>query len=614
MKENKFDSILVAVVGVSMCLFHLYTAIFGIMPTSIQRGTHLAFVMVLVYMIKPIKLPHMRWLDYVCCVLGGVSAFYVVYSYDRYSARIQYVSPVETIDVVMCLVLIVLLLEGTRRSAGTALPIIVLVFVAYCFAGPVLPGLLSHRAVKLNVFVENMYMGYEGIFGSALGSSATFLFLFILFGSFLEDVGTGEYFIDLANRLVGWSKGGPAKAAVVSSAIFGSISGSAVANVYGTGVMTIPLMKKLDYEPTFAGATEAVASTGGQILPPVMGAAAFIMAEFLGMTYLDIVKAAVIPGIMYYVALLLMVHLRACKKKLRPMTEGFATNRYLLKNAYLMIPLAVLITILCLGYTAFRAVYLALATILVIGVVTGRINLKILLKICVDGAKSAVTIALACAASGIIVGVLTTTGLGVAFTSIVLSISKGILPLALLMTALACIVLGMGVPTTAAYIIVSALCAPVLIKMGVMPIAAHMFVFYFAVISAITPPVALAAYAGAHIAGADMMKTGVQATKLGISAFLMPFMFVYSPAVLMQGTLTQIVLCCITCTIGAFALAMGVEGYLYGRLDPVSRIVCGGAAILLIDQSVLTDAIGVVLLAAVILINRFHARKTAAAQ
>lgn len=612
MKEKKIDTILVAVIGVLMCAFHLYTAVFGIMPTSIQRGSHLAFVMMLVYLIKPIKIPHLRWFDYVCSVLGGISAFYVVYAYDRYSTRIQYVSPVEPIDIVMCLVLMVLLLEGTRRAAGAALPVIVLVFIAYCFAGPVLPGLLNHRAVQLNIFVENMYMGYEGIFGSALGSSATFLFLFILFGSFLEDVGTGEYFIDLANRLVGWSKGGPAKAAVVSSAIFGSISGSAVANVYGTGVMTIPLMKKLNYEPTFAGATEAVASTGGQILPPVMGAAAFVMAEFLGVTYLDVVKAAAIPGIMYYVALLLMVHLRACKKDLQPMTEGFASDSHLLKNSYLIVPLVILIATLCLGYTAFKAVYLALASILVIGVVTRRITLKILLKICVDGAKSAVTIALACAASGIIVGVLTTTGLGVAFTSIVLSVSQGILPLALLMTALACVILGMGVPTTAAYIIVSALCAPVLIKMGVVPIAAHMFVFYFAVISAITPPVALAAYAGAHLAGADMMKTGIQATKLGISAFLMPFMFVYSPALLMQGTLSEIILCCITSVIGAFALAVGVEGYLYTKVSPVSRIICFCSALLLIDQSLITDVAGVVLLAAVILLNKRCAGKKSA--
>ncbi len=608
-KKLSFEKIIVSVICVAMCVFHLYTAVFGVFPTSIQRSVHLGFVMLLVYLIKPIKFGKLRWLDYLFSVAGGLASFYVWLNYDRFCTRIQYVSPIEPLDVVCCFVLIILLLEGTRRTCGMALPIIVLVFIAYCFTGPYLPGVLNHRMVSISVFVENMYMAYEGIFGSALGSSATFLFLFILFGSFLESVGTGSYFIDLANRLVGWSRGGPAKAAVVSSAIFGSISGSAVANVYGTGIMTIPLMKKLDYDPVFAGATEAVASTGGQILPPVMGAAAFVMAEFLGLTYLDIIKAAAIPGVMYYIALLMMVHLRAVKQDLKPMKEGFVSNAHLLRNSYLMLPLIVLIAILVMGYTPFKAVYLSILTIVVIGILGRRLTLKAFLAIFVDGAKSAVTIALACGASGIIVGVLTTTGLGVTFTSIVLSLSNGILPLALLMTAVACIILGMGVPTTAAYVIVSALCAPILIKMGVLPIAAHMFVFYFAVISAITPPVALAAYAGAHIAGCDMMKTGIQATKLGISAFLMPFMFVYSPALLMEGSVAEILRCLVTCLIGSFGLAMAVEGYLSGKLHIIFRVACFAAALLLIDQGLVTDIIGIGILAAVILLDWSGHRK-----
>lgn len=610
---EKTEKCIIAVIAVAMCVFHLYTAVNGIFPTSIQRSVHLGFVMMLVFLVKPLKRRNMRWFDYICAIVGGYSAFYVALNYDRFTTRIQLVSPITTLDTICCIVLIVLLLEGTRRATGIALPIIVCVFIAYCFAGPYLPGVLYHKPVSMFKFVEYMYMGYEGIFGSALGSSSTFLFLFILFGAFLEDVGTGEYFIHLANRLVGWSRGGPAKAAVVSSAIFGSISGSAVANVYGTGIMTIPLMKKLDYEPTFAGATEAVASTGGQILPPVMGAAAFVMAEFLGVTYLDIIKAAAIPGIMYYVALMFMVHLRAVKLDLKPMKEGFATNEYMLKNCYLMIPLIVLIAILCMGYTAFKAVYFSILTILVISILSRRLTFQKLLTIMVDGAKSAITIALACAASGIIVGVLTTTGLGVAFTSIVLHLSHGLLPLALLLTALACVILGMGVPTTAAYVIVSALCAPILTKMGVEAIAAHMFVFYFAVISAITPPVALAAYAGAHIAGADMMKTGVQATKLGISAFLMPFMFCYSPALLMQGTVTEVLSSVITCTIGSFCLAMFCEGYLFKKIHPVFRVLCFAAALLLIDQSLLTDIAGFALVAIIILINKFCGRNAPAA-
>ena len=601
---------LIAILGLGMCVFHLYTAVQGVFPTAIQRSVHIAFAVTLVFLVRPSTNKVMKIVDYILCLLGGYSALYVLLNYERFIQRIQYVSPVTFQDQLWAIVLIIAILEGTRRVAGIALPIIVLVFLAYCFTGPVLPGLLWHRDVPLDLFVENIYMAYEGIFGSAVGASATFLFLFILFGSFLENVGTGGYFIDLANRMVGWSRGGPAKAAVVSSAIFGSISGSAVANVYGTGVMTIPLMKSLNYDKTFAGATEAVASTGGQILPPVMGAAAFVMAEFLGVRYLDIMKAAVIPGVMYYVALMFMVHFRALKEGLVPMKDGFKDTSYLLRQSYLMIPLVLLIAVLVMGYTPFTAVYIAIIAIVIIGVVTKRLTLGLLMKIFVDGAKSALVIALACAASGIIVGVMTTTGVGIAFTSIVLSFSQGILPFALLLTAFACIVLGMGIPTTAAYVIVSALCAPILIKIGVVPIAAHMFVFYFAVISAITPPVALAAYAGAHIAGADMMATGVQATKLGISAFLMPFMFVYNPALLMDGTAIEIIRCIISCTFGSFGIAMAVEGYVFKKMDILSRVITFVAALLLVDQGLVTDMVGAGLLAAMLLFN-YHCSKRA---
>ena len=509
--------------------------------------------------------------------------------------------------------MIVLVLEGIRRIAGKALPIIVIVFIIYCFTCQYLPGMLYHRKIRFNVFVENMYMGYEAMFGSAVGASATFLFLFILFGAFLEEIGSGTYFIDLANALVGRTKGGAAKAAVVSSCIFGSISGSAVANVYGTGVMTIPMMKRLKYDSTFAGAVEAVASTGGQIMPPVMGAVAFIMAELLEMPYMQVVKAALIPGLLYYVALILMVHFRAVKLNLQPMTEGFATKIYLLKNSYLLLPLLTLIVVLCMGYTAGRAVSIALVVIFVIGIATRRLTLKGIYHICLSTAKSAVTIALACCASGVIVGVLVTTGLGVAFTSIVMSIAKGFLPLALLMTAIACLILGMGVPTSAAYIITSSLCTPVLLKMGVNPTAAHLFALYFACISAITPPVAMAAYAGAHIAGADMFKTGVQACKLGITAFLMPFMFVYNPSLLMQGTVLEVLRALATCMIAGIGLSSAVEGYLFHKkIAWWMRILAFAAAILLIDQGIITDLVGLGIVALLIIWDRMGVQKPAA--
>ncbi len=614
-QKTTVKEVIISVACIGMCLFHLYTAVMGIFPIIIQRSVHMTFVLFLVFLIKPTKAKSkvMHVLDYVLCIVATASAAHVWLSYDRFSQRIQYVSPVTLVDKIMCIAMIVLVLEGIRRIAGKALPIIVIVFIIYCFTCQYLPGLLYHRKIRFNVFIENMYMGYEAMFGSAVGASATFLFLFILFGSFLEEIGSGSYFIDLANALVGRTKGGAAKAAVVSSCIFGSISGSAVANVYGTGVMTIPMMKKLKYDSTFAGAVEAVASTGGQIMPPVMGAVAFIMAELLEMPYMEVVKAALIPGLLYYVALILMVHFRAVKLDLKPMTEGFATRQYLLKNSYLLLPLITLIVVLCMGYTAGRAVSLALVVIFIIGIVTKRLTIKGIYHICLSTAKSAVTIALACCASGVIVGVLVTTGLGVAFTSIVMSIAKGFLPFALLMTAIACLILGMGVPTSAAYIITSSLCTPVLLKMGVNPTAAHLFALYFACISAITPPVAMAAYAGAHIAGADMFKTGVQACKLGITAFLMPFMFVYNPSLLMQGTVLEVLRALATCMIAGIGLSCAVEGYLFHKRVPWwMRIFAFAAAILLIDQSLVTDLIGLGVIALLLAWDRIGYHKPAA--
>ncbi len=597
--------ILISLVCIGMCAFHLYTAVFGVFPITIQRSVHMTFVLCLCYLVKTSKSKVGKFFDYVFCALGTYSAAYVWLNYDRFSQRIQYVSPVTMMDKIMCFTMIILVIEGIRRIAGIPMPIIVLVFLVYTFTCQYMPGVLYHRAIKLNVFVENMYMGYEAMFGSAVGASATFLFLFILFGSFLEEIGSGPYFIDLANALVGRTKGGAAKAAVVSSCIFGSISGSAVANVYGTGVMTIPMMKSLKYEPTFAGAVEAVASTGGQIMPPVMGAVAFIMAEMLQVPYMEVVKAALIPGLLYYVALILMVHFRAVRLGLQPMKDGFATKEYLVKNVYLLLPLATLIAVLCMGYTAGRAVSISLVVCCVIGVLTRRLTIKGLYNICISTAKSTLTIALACCASGLIVGALVTTGLGVNFTGIVMSVAKGFLPLALFMTAVACLILGMGVPTSAAYIITSALCTPVLLKMGVVPTAAHLFVLYFACISAITPPVAMAAYAGASIAGAEFFKTGFLACKLGITAFLMPFMFVYNPALLMIGTPLEVVRSLISCMIAGIALSSAVEGYSFRRkLPALLRVLNFAAALLLIDQGLVTDIIGLAIMVVSLMYDR----------
>ena len=430
-----------------------------------------------------------------------------------------------------------------RRSIGPELPIVAIIFLLYAYFGPKLPGLLGHRGYDLRRIIYHTYLTTEGIFGTPLSVSSTYVFLFILFGAFLDKTGVGKFFIDMAFSLTGHMRGGPAKTAVVASCLMGSISGSSVANTVTTGAFTIPLMKRVGYKPHFAGAVEAAASTGGQIMPPVMGAAAFIMAEFTGISYLEIIISAAIPAILYYLAVGTMVHLEACKLGLRGVSRAeLPHTRDVLVKIYLLLPVVFIIYFLVKGFTPFKAAYWGIIGTVLIGIVDvivnyllrheGQINVRQyivnMIDALADGARGSVSVAMACATAGIVVGVVTLTGLGLKVATLIIALAGGNLLLTLFFTMIASIILGMGLPTTAKYIVLATMAAPALTDLGVPLMAAHLFILYFGVIADVTPPVALAAYAGAGIAGANAMQTGFTAL-VGFGRISNSFVFALSP-------------------------------------------------------------------------------------
>jgi len=441
-----------------------------------------------------------------------------------------------------------------------------------------------------------MFLTPQAIFGIPAGVSATFIYLFILFGAFLEITGGGRFFINTALALVGRLTGGPAKVAVISSAMFGTISGSAAANVYGTGTFTIPLMKRFGYQPNFAGAVEAAASTGGQITPPILGAAAFVMAEYIGISYARICLAALIPAFLYYVSVYSGVHIEAVKKGLKglPKEEIPILKRVLSRGLHFLIPLAVLIYLIVGGYTPFRAAFMA--TVVLIGVAMirkeSRLNVQGIWKSLEKGATNAIMIGIACACAGIVVGALDVTGLGVNFVSMLLSISGGFFITTLVLVMIACIILGMGMPTTAAYILAALIGAPALIKLGISPLVAHMFVFGSCILSAITPPVALAAYAGAQIAGGEPMKVGWIACRLGFPTFIVPFLYVYNPVLLWIGSLSSIFQGMVTATLGVLSFSFGIDRWLWKELSWPKAALFLVAGVLLMIPEMYTDMLG----------------------
>lgn len=598
-------------IAVAISLFHLYTGAFGVFESMMQRSIHLSALMTLAFLTcgSAKRLP--RWLDRAIslslALLTLVIGVYMLVEHERIVGREWYYGPMTVLDMTFGILMIVLVLEVARRVTGWALPIIAIFFLAYALFGQHLPYPFQIRTPPFRVLIDHMFLTPQAIFGIPLGVSATFVFLFVLLGAFLQQTGAGRFFIDLSIALVGRMTGGPAKAAVVASSLFGTISGHSVANVYATGTFTIPLMKRFGYPPAFAGAVEAAASTGGQITPPIMGAAAFIMAEFLGISYLQVAVAAIVPAFLYYLAVFASVHIEAVRRGLHglPDEEVPALRPTFWKGFHFFVPLILLVVALVLGYTPFRAAFIGIVSLIVVAMLRkhSRISWRQFLKALEDGAYAAIIVAIACACAGIVVGVLDVTGLGITFMTIVLEISQGMFFPTLFLVMLACLILGMGMPTAPAYIIAAIIGAPVLIELGVPPLAAHFFVLGSALLSSITPPVALAAYAGAAIAGASPLRTGVIAFRVGFVKALVPYMYALNPALLLVGAPMTVVLAVATATAGTLALVAAIEGWLREPLTRPLRLVLGAAGFAMVIPEHYTDIAGLLLGAGVVLIQ-----------
>lgn len=588
----------------AMTAFHVHVVMFGAPEPFVFRGVHLGFALGIVLLMFPAVGAGPLWsrmMDGVLIACMVASIGYLIATQDALYARFQFVDDVSPTQFWMGVALTALVLEGCRRTLGPALPLTAMIFMIY--------AVLSGR-VTPDYLIDVLYLTTEGIFGIPLNVSATFLFLFVLFGALAERLGTGKFFIDFATAVAGRTTGGPAKVASLSSALFGSISGSAVANIMTTGSYTIPLMKRLGYRPAFAGSVEAVASTGGQIMPPVMGAAAFVMAEVMGVGYLNVMMIALIPAVLFFVSVFLAIHFEAKRQNLSGLDAASipVLRTVLYERGHQAIPLFVIIGVLFSGYSpayaAFAGILSILPTTLLRRVTRAEFKPIQVLEGIENGVGNAVQVALACACAGIVVGVIVHSGLGLEFSGFVRSISQESMLLALVLTALAGIVVGMGLPTTPAYILQTALLIPALIKLGVTLEAAHLFALYFAIMSAITPPVAIGLFAANAISGARLWPASVAALKLGLTGYIVPFMFVYSPALILQGTPAQIVLATLSAILGVTLMASGLHGYLTRRLGLPERGLLVSAAMLLIYQGIWSDAAGIALAAIAFLIQR----------
>lgn len=617
-------------ISVIFVIFQLYATLSGAITAQVLRATHLAFVQLLAFLLFPPTKNSPRntlpWYDIVLGLIGVACWLYIVVNFDSLVRRSGNNTP---LDVAVGIVGILVLFESCRRIVGLPIMIIAGSFIVFAFAGKYLPGFLHHRGYSLQRVVCHLFYNTEGIMGTPIGACSTFIFLFILFGALLEKTGIGHFFIDVCNALAGGASGGPAKVAVLSSALLGTVSGSSVSNTVGSGSFTIPMMKRLGYKGEFAGAVEAAASTGGQIMPPIMGAAAFLMAESLGLPYITIVKAAIVPAILYFTGIFITVHLEAKKLGLKGLPKDQLPRfmPLLLRKGYMILPLVVIIYFLCAGKTAVFAALMGIIACVLVGFGVSVSDLahgrkpsfggKDIVEIMCTAARNIISVAIACGMAGIIIGIVTLTGLGLRLGNGLVMLAHGKLLLTLVFTMVASIILGMGAPTTANYLITSTITAGAIISLGIEPLAAHMFAFYFGIIADVTPPVALAAIAGAAIAKAKPMKTALNATKLAIGAFIIPYMFVYNSKMLMiNASALSVVMIIITAILGMFGISVALEGYGFNNtgffynsrkgkatiiaFDAVERLLFAIAGLLCVIPETKTDIIGVSLLAVLI--------------
>ena len=583
-------------------LYHMYTSATGTPEAYFQRPMHWMLVYVLLFYVRDRhgekREGYTLWdVPWVLAILA--IGLYTITRTDYMNERYPYVTPLLTGEWIAALALVTVVLEGARRTTGRALPLTAIVFLLYGLLGPWMPGPLQHRGLTLETLLDVLYLSTDGIWGVPIYAASTYVVMFTLFGSFLMASGVGKFFNDFAIALTSKGKGGAAKTAVVASYLMGMVSGGSSTNVVTTGSFTIPLMKRVGYPPVFAAAVEAAASTGGQIMPPIMGVAAFLMVEFTGISYLEIIKRAMFPGLLYFFSIFMMVHFRSCRLDLKSGEEGGwrVVLNIVLTRGHMFIPVIIMVWLLLIGYTPqATAFYGTLATIGISFLAAStRMGISQFLEALERGAKWVIPVTSACACAGIMVGMVQISGLGVKISNLVILLSGGYLSAALVLTMVVAVILGMGMPTSGAYIIMATLLAPALIKMGLTVIAAHMFVFYFACTSSITPPVALASYAAAGLAETNPVETSIQALRLGIAAYIVPDMFVYGPALMLLGTTGEVVLAVATATIGVIAIAGSMEEYFFVPLVLWQRVALFGGGLLLIYPTIWISLTGILL-------------------
>jgi len=617
-KRRKFEGTqkyVVTVIAVLMCLYHLFAAIYKINPIQ-QRAIHLMFVLVLIYMLYPAshKSPKHRpsSVDWVLVVLSIASVGNVLLRVETWArTAMRY----NSTDVLFGILTVLLVMEAARRATGLALPIMSCIVILYGFFGHLISGPLAHSQFSFKRIINNLAMTTDGVYGSILGVSSTYIYLFILFGAFLGVTGMSKVFNDLAMAMAGGLRGGPAKVSVLASGLMGSVSGSTSANVVTTGSFTIPLMKRTGYSDYYSGAVEAASSTGGQIMPPVMGSASFLIADALGVPYARVLKAALVPAILYYFSLWTMVDLRARRIGLKRVSKDELPNvkEVLSKGGHLMIPLVGIIYMLVSGKSAISAALVGIALSIASSFLKRDtwIKPKDLIKGMEAGALSALAVASACAIIGTVVGLLTMSGAILTIGNAIFKFSRGSLVISLVLTMITCIIMGMGLPTSACYILTSTVAAPVLVMLDIIPLQAHMFVFYFGILASITPPVATGAYAAAGLAGSDPNRTGWTALRIAVAGFIIPYMFIYCPELLLPDNISMLTILRVVATsmIGVKALGWAVEGYYSRQLTWVERIMALAGAVSLIYTGLVTDIIGFGLVLVVFAINYSYSKK-----
>lgn len=606
-----FSGKIISILAVSLAVFQLYTAFFGVLPTMQQRSFHVAFILAMIFLLYPGAKSSPRnkisLVDWVLALAAAGCSLYVFLSYEDIALR---AGIVYNYELVLGGIFIVLVFEAGRRVLGYVLPSFCFLFLPFAYFGRYLPGPLQHFGLSISRIIEELYLTTDGLFGLVTGVSATYIYLFVLFGAFLSSTKTSEFFNDIAMALTGHRKGGPAKIAVLSSALVGTISGSTSANVATTGTFTIPLMKRIGYEPHFAAAVEAAASTGGQIMPPIMGAAAFIIADTLNIPYLMVLMAAVVPAILYFWGIWCSLSLEASKLGLEGLPKNTLPNvkDVLLTSGYKAIPLFVIVYLLVKGYNPLYAGCWGIFSCIVLSFVkkSDRLDFKTLIATLEDGSKGALSVAIACIIVGIVVGTMGATGVALRIGDAIIAVTKGHLVLTLIVTMVITILFGMGMPTTASYVMASVVAAPAIVLLGVNPLDAHLFVFYFAALATVTPPVCVGAYTAAGLAGSDPNKTAFSAVKLALSGFIVPFIFILAPEILLTNVSSWLVTiqAIISAIVGVFLLASAAENYMMAPLRWYERILALVGALGLLYPGTLSDFCGLAILVVLCMVTK----------